>query len=191
MAPCVYDPLLLEWAQKIILAGGAVFAAIFAWKRYRVADSVLRHDQFRRAARLLADRESSSRNLYLGRTASAAMLSFLATKEPDEYHVVVMRLFEAYLRFPVVYSGSEGKENVVAPDSSETAEIIRFIEQRSLAQKRAEKKVGYHFDLNPPSPFEFKEGKIYLNQSSLERVRNWCEQANIESQFLKDRHPQK
>ena len=150
----LYNPLLFEWAQKIVLAGGAAFAGIFAWKRYRIADSVLGHDQFREAARALADMESESNNLYFGRTAGVAALAFLASKAPKEYHVPVMRLFEAYMRFPSVYGNSD---NVVAPDSSETAEFIRFIEHRGWKQKKDEQAVGYKFGLTSPSPFKIKK----------------------------------
>ena len=67
------SPSLSGWAQKTVLAGGAAFAAIFAWKRYRDADSVLGLDPFREAARVLADRELESKNLYRGGTAGGSV----------------------------------------------------------------------------------------------------------------------
>lgn len=188
-------PGLLEWVKEIILPAGALgaatFAAVFAWKRYRVADDVLRHDQFRQAANLLADRESHVRNRYLDRTASAAMLASIAKKAPDDYHVVVMRVFEAYLHYsPSQYSGFEGLRGPVDPDSSDTAEIIRFIEQRDTKQKDAETAADYRFDLAPPSPFRMENGRFFLRDASLTQVREWCQRRNIESRFLNNRHPQ-
>lgn len=180
-----------EWVTAIILPAGALFAALFAaafaWKRYRVADGVLRHDQFRQAADLLADAKSHTRNRYLDRTASAAMLASIATNARDDYHVVVMRVFEAYLHHsPSRYCGGTGP---VDPDSSDTAEIIRFIEQRGRAEEEAEKRADYRFDLALPSPFRIENRKIYLRDDSLMQVRDWCQRKNIESRFLDDRHP--
>ena len=182
----------LKWPpQNLVLLISTLFAAAFAWKRYSVADSELRHNQFRQAANLLSD-QSTCKNLYLSRTASVATLSFLAKKNPKTYHVIVMRLFEAFLRFPTAYRGSYGDRNpygIVAPDSSETAEIIRFIEHRNTTQLNAERNASYCFELTDPSPFEFKNNKIMLKPNPLNRVREWCKEQNITSQFLKTRHP--
>ena len=176
----------LECVQGIILLAGAVFAAVFAWKRYQVADDVLRHDQFRQAAGLLADDTSHTRNRHLDRTASAAMLSSIGTTSPDKYHVVVMRVFEAYLHHSA--SGYHRGTGPVDPDSSDTAEIIRYIEQRGTAQTSAEHAARYRFDLTPPSPFRITNGTIFLRDDELERVRIFCQRQNIESRFLNDRH---
>ena len=73
------------------------------------------------------------------------------------------------------------------PDSSDTAEIIRFIEQRGKAERKAEKLANYEFGL--ASPFSIENKKVCLREDSLMQVRDWCRRKNIESRFLNDRHP--
>lgn len=88
-----------KWSpQKLVLLVSRLFAAVFAWKRYAGAGSELRHKQFRQAANLLGD-QFISKKFYLGRTASVAILSFLAKNDRKTDPVVVMRLFEAFFAF--------------------------------------------------------------------------------------------
>ena len=118
------------------------------------------------------------------------MLASISTNAPDDYHVVIMRVFEAYLHYsPSHYSDASGLVGPVDPDSSDTAEIIRYIEQRDTPQTSAEYVAKYRFDLVPPSPFRIKNGKIFLRDAALRQVREWCRDRNIESRFLNDRHP--
>ncbi|MCY4153087.1 MAG: hypothetical protein OXE94_12760 [Aestuariivita sp.] len=84
--------------QKLVLLVNRLFAAVFAWKRYAGAGSELRHKQFRQAANLLGD-QSISKNFYLGRTASVAILSFLAKNDRKTGSVAVMRRFKAFFAF--------------------------------------------------------------------------------------------
>lgn len=184
---------------QYLAIAGAFVAAVFAAWRFRIADKSLRQEQFLKAAELLAKETSGGMDpSEITRVSSVMTLGRLARSYPDEFHVVVMGMFAAYLGSPTVYrsfdrevAGSQAKALAVAPDADETREVIKFIEGRTEKQKRIECLEGYSFQLPMDAPFEMREDKkIYLTAEEARNVHRLLDTWNKSSPFLKSRHPE-
>ena len=178
----------LEIIKVAGLVASGVAAGTFAWWRYRIADRNFRHEQFQAAATDL-EKERSRETKPSGelRVRCVVMLGKVARKDPKTYHVAVMRIFEHLLTWTTVFSGGE---NVVDPEANDVIEVIRFVESRSDSRKCFEKREGYTFRLRGESPFYIGEGdRLFLRDEVLDNVAQKIRERGIDSQFLKDRHP--
>jgi len=184
-------PWNLEIALQIGTFAGASFAAWFAGWRYWTADKSLRQERFHAAADFLSKETSSAINpSAIIRVSSVLTLGRLARTHPAEFHVVVMGIFAAYLGRPTIYHLPESKQ-VVAPDADTTREVIKFIEERTEKQRKAEKRELYDFQLPMDAPFVMRDdGKLYLTDQVASEVHALMKSWGKTSRFLELRHPE-
>jgi len=101
-----------------------------------------------------------------------------------------MGIFAAYLGRPTIYHLPESKQ-VVAPDADTTREVIKFIEERTEKQRKAEKRELYDFQLPMDAPFVMRDdGKLYLTDQVASEVHALMKSWGKTSRFLELRHPE-
>ena len=183
--------IIIEVTKAVFISLAAVTAAVFATWRYRTADKQLQQDRFQSASKQLSEeRMGNGKDCAIIRVSSIIMLGILAREDPKEYHVAVMRIFEIFLTWTTVFGSSEEGIGVVDVESNDIAEARRFVENRTKKQMRAEGKADYEFSLRGESPFYIgSEGKLYLKNKWVSRVRRELDKRGIYSPFMAERHP--
>ena len=91
------------------------------------------------------------------RLGGITVLTELMQRYPDEYHVRVMRLFVAFLKYPPTLADTK----TVDPESPDTLEIIDIINETEVDERHLENLD--HFDLEASlrdTHFPFLDGKV-------------------------------
>lgn len=162
----------------------AIWRGLVAEKQANAAQQSLRNERYQKGAEMLGGEELSVR------MGGIYALQRLADEHPEEYHVQIMRLFCAFVRYPTrddLYDDDIQVRHVPPFQREDVVTVLRAIGKRDEARKAHEKNVKYRLDLSTANISRLLLFKVNLSGASCigtQFVKTVLEQANLSEAIL-------